>query len=136
MEELSHKSSKKKYLPLKFNKKDSHVLRSSFTSRLSLMQWFGKRTPTVKSIRRLKKARPGLMTEQAKFKRPLRDCTSFKVTFLRWIKSEIREIHFPILSRGRRASKKMESNSIPANDMIVEGPQVFSGAMGIPVRAK
>ena len=31
-----------------------------------------------------------------------------------------------------QASKRIESNSMPAKDMMVAGPQVFSGAIGIP----
>jgi len=30
----------------------------------------------------------------------------------------------------------MESNSIPLKDMLVEGPQVLSGAMRIPGKSK
>ena len=90
------------------------------------------RTPTVKSISRRKKARPGRITEHAKFKRPTSDWISLRVTFLRRQNSEMRDTHFSILSRGKRASKRIESNSMPAKDIEVAGPQVFYGAMGIP----
>ena len=56
----------------------------------------------------------------------------FEGDLLRRQNSEMRDTHFSIVSRGKRASQRMESNSMPAKDIDVAGPQVFSGAMGIP----
>lgn len=43
----------------------------------------------------------------------------------------MRETHFSIFSMGKQASNRIEFSSIPAKDIEVAGPQVFSGAMGI-----
>ena len=72
------------------------------------------------------------MTEQAKFNKPVNDWSSVRDTFLRAKNAEIKFLLLSILSRGKRASERMESNSIPANDKVVAGPHVFSGAMGMP----
>ena len=71
------------------------------------------------------KALPGTMTEQAKFNRPVRDCTSLKVAFLR-CKNSIRGAkHLLSLSGGKGVSISTESNAIPANDVVVKGLKVF-----------
>ena len=70
--------------------------------------------------------------QHAKFRRPLSDCISLSVTFLRLTKSEIIDLHFSSFSGGKRASESKVPNSIPAKLIFVEGPQVFSGALGIP----
>ena len=82
----------------------------------------------VKSIRRRRKARPGTTTEHAKLRRPINDCTSFKVAFLRCRNFERRALDLVILSAGKRASNNIVSNSIPASIKVVRGPTVFSGA--------
>lgn len=83
----------------------------------------------VRSINLRKKALPGTTTEQAKLSRPVNDWISLSVTFLRVRKSEIKPTHLSMFSRGNRASKETECNSIPANDNVVPGPQILSGAM-------
>ena len=113
--------------------KTKHVnLLNTLTSSHSRMKWSGSVLPRVRSIRRRKNARPGAITEQAKFNKPIKDWSSLSVTFLRCKKVEINWTHFAILSFGRRASDLMESNSMPANVRVVAGPQVFSGAMRMP----
>ena len=76
-------SSRKKDQPLKLTKNDCQTFKSSFTSFESRIRWCGHWIPTVRSINLRKKALPGTITEQAKFNRPVRDCTSLKVAFLR-----------------------------------------------------
>lgn len=88
--------------------------------------------PMVRSISLRKKALPGRITQHAKLRWPVNDWTSFNVTFFLLRKSEIRSSDFKMFSAGKRASNWMVSNGIPANDKIVAGPQVFSGAMGMP----
>ena len=88
--------------------------------------------PMVKSIRRRKKARPGCITEHAKFKSPISDCNSRRVTFLRCRNSKIVVTHLSSLSYGNLASFKTVSNSMPTKERVVDGPKVFSGAMGTP----
>ena len=40
--------------------------------------------------------------------------------------------HLSTLSLGKRVSNETESNSIPANESVVEGSSVSYGAMGTP----
>lgn len=96
------------------------------------MRWCAALMAIVRSISLRRKARPGRITEQAKFKRPINDCNSSKVTILRWRNWEINWVHLLSLSWGKRASDWTVSSSIPAKERVVEGPQVFSGAIGIP----
>ena len=132
--ELHQLSSRKEDMPLKEDKNDNQTrnLLNTLTSWRSRMKWCGSVAPRVRSIRRRKNARPGAITEQAKFNKPIKDWSSLSVTFLRCKKVEINWTHFAILSFGRRASDLMESNSMPANVRVVAGPQVCSGAMGMP----
>jgi hypothetical protein len=44
-------------------------------------------------MKRRKNARPGMMTEQAKFKRPIKDCNSLNVIFLRCRNAVIKSVH-------------------------------------------
>ena len=44
----------------------------------------------------------------------------------------MRSLYFKMFSAGKRASNSIVSNAVPANDKIVAGPQVFSGAMRMP----
>ena len=55
-----------------------------------------------------------------------------KVTFLRDMKDWMDSEHFSNLSAGSRASINTVSSSMPAKDKICAGPQVFSGAIGMP----
>ena len=56
-------SDKKKERPLNSLRNVSHTSISCLVSLLSLMPWCGRYTPTVRSIERRRKARPGTMTE-------------------------------------------------------------------------
>ena len=88
--------------------------------------------PKVKSIKCIKNARPGTSTAQAKWSKPVKDWISLRVTFRRLRNSEINFLHLSSLFCGSRASVSTQSNSMPAKVMVVDGPIVFSGAMGIP----
>lgn len=57
---------------------------------------------------------------------------SRRVTFFRAMKLDIVLRHLSTLSLGKRVSNETESNSIPANESVVEGPSVSYGAMGTP----
>ena len=118
-------SSRKKDQPLKLTKNDCQTFKSTFKSFESPIRWCGHCIPTVRLINLRKKALPGTITEQAKFNRPVRDCTSLKVAFLRRKNSKRRVEHRLSLTRGKRASIRTESNSIPAKDNVVSGPKVF-----------
>ena len=78
------------------------------------------------SIRRRRKARPGTITEEVKFNRPIRDCNSRKLTLRRLHKDSSNRSHFWSLSSDKRASWLIELSVIPANCMTWNGPQVFS----------
>jgi hypothetical protein len=52
--------------------------------------------------------------------------SSLRVTFLQLKKLPMGWIHFSTFSQGKRASHLSESNSIPANISVVEGPNVLS----------
>lgn len=105
---------------------------SDFTEGVDLIKCYGRVIPIVKSMRRRRDARPGKTTEQAKFNNPMSNCISPRVTFLRFKKSDSSEVQRNTLSRGKRASERTVSSSIPANDKTVEGLTVLSGATGIP----
>ena len=71
------------------------------------------------------------ITLQAKFKEPIRDCTSLSVQDLLPLNS-VKQVRRWTLSGGRRASMRSESRTVPMNSRVVEGPCVLWGAMGIP----
>ena len=75
--------------------------------------------PLVKSIRRCKKARPGITTEEAKLRSPMNDWTSCKVAFLRGRKDDNKARVLVILLAGKQASSLTVSSSIPANVKVV-----------------
>ena len=102
------------------------------TDQVRRIENLGERTPIVRSISQRKKGRPGTITEQAKLSKPVSDWTSRKVTFFLLRKSVIISMHFCTLSKGKRASIRQESSSMPAKESICEGPNVFSGAVGMP----
>ncbi len=83
-------------------------------------------------MRRRRKARPGITTEQAKFNSPIKDCSSFNCTFFRVINDETRALHLTISSADKRASIRTVSSSIPAKVRTHCGPAVFSWAIGTP----
>ena len=130
---LCQTSGRKRDLQLNCDKKESQTLRSSLTDRVRRIEKFGECTPMVKSIKRRKKTRPGTITQQAKLSKPVRDWTSLKVTFL-LRKSDKIPIDLSTLSKGRRASIRQESSSMPAKERICDGPAVFSGAIGMRIR--
>ena len=109
----------KKDMPLNSDKNVNQTCRSSLTSCFKRIKWFGRFMPIVRSVRRRKKARPSAITEQAKFKRPNSNWSSFSATFFLLKKRETTSVHLQILSAGRRASKLTESNSMPANVKVV-----------------
>ena len=75
---------------------------------------------------------PGIITEQAKLKRPIMDWSSFKATFFLLWKWSIAVKHLATFSIENLAFCLLQSNSIPANDNTWARPSVFSGAMGTP----
>ena len=86
----------------------------------------------VKLISRREKARPGTTTEQAK---PVSNCNSLRnVAFFSLRKLVVNCEHN--LSAGRPVdSQRPVSSSTPAKVKIVEGPNVFSGVMGMPKKS-
>ena len=56
---------------------------SDLASLLRRIWWYGSLAPLVRSIMRRRKAQPGTITEQVKFKRPNKDCNSLRVTLHR-----------------------------------------------------
>ena len=68
---------------------------------------------------------PGTLTEQAKFNRPFRDCTSLRMAFLRCKNSIRGGKHLLSLSGAKGVSISTECNAIPASDVVVKGPKVF-----------
>ena len=76
-------------------------------------------------IIRCRIGRPGGITLQAKFKEPIRDCSSLSVQDLLPLNSVKQEVRRWTLSGGRRASMRSESRTIPMNSRVVEGPCVF-----------
>ena len=113
--EESQMKSKKNDLPFRWLRNCSHILRSSFTSRFKRIKWVGRRTPTMTLIIHLRNVLPGKTTEHVKFNSPIRDCISFRETFLCFKNSRSMNLHFSNLSFGRRASIAEVSSSIPAN---------------------
>ena len=129
-------SSRKKDRPLKLSKNDCQTFKSSFTSFESQIRWCGHWILTVRSINLRKKALPDTITELAKFNRPVKDCTSLKVAFLPCKNSKRRVGHRLSLSRGKRASIRTESNSIPAKVMLLAGQRFFCCNRNANIRAK
>ena len=80
---FSHTSLRKKYTPLKAERKPNQTRKSFLTSQRNRMKWWGRKTPWVKSYKRLRKAVSGVTTVVAKFSRPIKDYNSWSWTFLR-----------------------------------------------------
>ena len=49
-------------------------------------------------------------------------------------KPERRSRHLSSFSFGKRATMRTVSSSIPGKASVVDGPTVFPGAMGIPIK--
>ena len=81
--------------------------------------------PMVRLISLRRKTLPGIIIEQAKFKRPIMDWRSFKVTLFLLCKWDIAVKHLVTFSIGSLASCLLQSNSMPANDNTWAGPTVF-----------
>jgi len=81
----------------------------------------------VKSIFLLKKARPGVTTAQAKFKKPINDCSSSRVTFFLFaiILYANLSFNFTSLSSGILITIFSESSSSPKTVIEVVGKTVF-----------
>ena len=80
----------------------------------------------------LQKALPGIMTWQAKFRRPISDCNWRNVTVFEYIKDvKIRRISSSF-STGSLSSIFIVSNSIPKNVKTSTGSTVLSSARGTP----
>ena len=122
----------KKERPLKSFRNEFQRRKSPFTHVFSRIKCLADLTPLVRSMRRRRKARPGITTEQAKFNSPIKDCSSFNCTFFRVINDETRALHLTILSAGKRACIRTVSSSIPAKLRTLCGPAVFSWAIGTP----
>ena len=116
---------KKRPAPFQLHIKSSHILRSLKKPLLNLIRWWGKETFLVSWIIRCRNGRPGGITLQAKFKEPIRDCSSLSVQDLLPLNSVKQEVRRWTLSGGRRASMRSESRTIPMNSRVVEGPCVF-----------
>lgn len=107
----------KEWFTIKWSKTWSHILRSSLGSRFKLIKWFGWQTRTVTLIICLRNVLPGKTT--VKFNSPMRDCSYFRETFLRFKNSWAMNLYFSNLSCRRRASSAQVSRSIPAKDETV-----------------
>ena len=118
--------------PFQLHIKSSHILRSLKKPWLNLIRWWGKETFLVSWIIRCRNGRPGGITLQAKFKEPIRDCSSLSVPDLLPLNSVKHDVRRWTLSGERRASMRSESRTIPMNSRVVGGPCVSWGAMGIP----
>ena len=116
----NHWSGRKNALPLKWRKNNNQACNSAFASELRRIWWCGFDIPIVKLIRRRKNARPGTTTLHAKFRRPITDCSSFRVILVLFNIPLIVVMALAILSHGNRAS-----SSIPANVRHGAGPSVF-----------
>ena len=79
---------------------------------------------------RWRKARPGMTTEHVKFKRPNKDWSSQRDTLRRKLNWWSKSSYFWSLSSGSRASCLTESRVMLANCRVVNGPMVFSSAIG------
>ena len=128
-------SSKNMVLPLWLSSKTNHNGISSLHSLLIAMNsWFSE-TWRVSWINRLRKARPAIMTEHAKFKTPIKDCMSLTEHLLFcWYKVNKR-FHFSILSWGNLVSLCLASIVMPTNSITWVGSTVLSDASGIPISA-
>ena len=122
----------KKYRPLKSLKKASHALRSARASTVRCIWRDGDLTPMVRSIRRLRKVRPGTTTLVAKFRVPITDWSSRRVTFLLLYMLVIFWIASWTLSGGRDREPSTVSTCIPCSSVHVVGATVFSSLMGMP----
>lgn len=89
--------------------------------------------PLVRSVKRLKKALPGQVTDVAKFNNPNNDLSSVKVTFFFLTKYCNFSRIFSTFSFGSLHSIATESISIPYIVMTVDGSTVFSCFIGTPI---
>ncbi len=78
--ESCHVSLGKKERPLKSSRNDFQRRKSPLTHVFSRIKCLADLTPLVRSMKRRRKARPGITTEQAKFNSPIKDCSSFNCT--------------------------------------------------------
>ena len=110
----------------------NHAKRSSLPPLVTHRLWCGYLTPLVKSIMRLKKARPGGTTQQAKFNKLISDWSWLKVVFLQLIISFIFPLIFMIFLCGSLVAISCESKVIPIKTIQVVGWTVFSSCIGTP----
>ena len=79
----------------------------------------------VSWIIRCRNGRLAGITLHAKFKELISDCSSLNVQDLPPLNSVKQEVRRWTLPRGRRASMRSESKTIPMNSGLVEGPWVL-----------
>ena len=101
--------------------------------------WSRALTDVDASIRLRKKVLPGWTTDAAWLRRPIKERRSRFVPERRGDNFGLPCIHWPrstislcSLSCGRRSCRDAVSISIPKNVRVVEGPSVFSSAIGTP----
>ena len=105
---------------------------SHFTSLVKRMRWCGRCVPLVRSIMVRRKARPGTTTEHVKFKRPNKDWSTWRHTLRRKLNWQSKSSHFWTLSSGNQASCLTELRVMPTDWRVVNGPMVYSSAIGTP----
>ena len=122
-----------KDLPLKLERKESQILRSLFTSFVSLMKWWGLEACIVRSYSLLMKGRPPLTTDVENWSIPITDFRSLNVIFSFWSTSLTCCVYLLSFSMGSLASILTVSSSIPKKVNDVTGPTVLWGAKGTPI---
>lgn len=83
-------------------------------------------------MKRLQNALPGATTLQAKFSRPMSDCSSLKVSFLTERKDLVTCSSLSNLFDGHAIVIVVVSKRIPRKTSFVVGPTVMSAAIGVP----
>ena len=105
---------------------------SHFASLVKRMRWCGRCVPLVRSIMRRRKAPLGTTTEHVKFKRSNKDWSTWRDSLRRKLNLQSKSSHFWSLSSGNQASCLTELRVMPTDWRVVNGPMVYSSAIGTP----
>ena len=123
------------YFPFHQTVNSAHHARSALNPWLNLIGTLlagGRCTACSRSIMRRKKARPGRITLQAWFNKPISDSSSLRVQLFllsHYRSSSCRRVS---LSWGNRSSPASISTWIPKNVTVVAGPSILCVAIGTP----
>ena len=129
---MAQSSSRRKDFPLEELMNVSQSRKSFLASLVKRMKWCECLMPIVRLISLRRETLPGVTTEHAKFNKPIRDWSSFSVTFFLPSKLWIANRHFSTFSWGSLTLSYYNLIQFLQTLKPEKDPQFFSGAIGTP----